>query len=79
MINQLATINLSDIIQDDVGTHWQCVQEIRHYQTPDTYRFVLREVTNREPVRLAMVNKDGSQFVCADSPAKLIIGVVNVK
>lgn len=80
-VNTVDTIHLGDIVTDDVGTLWQCVQETRHYLSSDIYRFVLLEVkldgnvnANR-PARLAMLKQDGSEFVCVNSPATCIVSV----
>lgn len=75
--NQLGVtkILLGQYVQDDVGTQWHVIQEVRHWESPNIIRLVLKEYCIRD-ARVAICRDNGTEFACAGSPATCILSIL---
>lgn len=71
-------ILLGDTIQDNQGTQWLVTQEVRHFQSPDITRLVLKEkcLATRQP-RTAICKNDGTELIGESITADKIMSICN--
>lgn len=78
VLNADEQLILGEFYQDDIGAHWQAIQEIRQWEQPTITRLILKEQTKGLP-RPAIVRSDGTEFACQTSPAVKLIALLKVK
>lgn len=78
LVERPVIVELGCVCQDNVGTQWLAVQEIRHYQSPKTLKYIMVEqcLPTRGP-RTCIVDKDGTNMQGPNVLATTVLMIVS--